>query len=377
VVEPQTAVGSNDVRSVVFQLLDEYEAAGGRGADDYAAEPLLHPMAEGKHLLTLATLRRAGLIGAVDLRRRAQAGLERLRATSLARPRGGVAWGLGFPFRTAPADEPYVITSAIVTAGLAALFGEVKGAQLSATEELLAGALRWLTAGVPRTRRDGHWVPVYSPTLRFPVNNVTAYWSGVVTDCQRLSVPVPRPTCDPQKAASAVLDRWSAAIGWRYDDTSRRVDLLHTCYIGAGLIRALPAESERIDRLLLSAVSQFRGPDGWYDRFDAEPFEELLARPAAWRDRTVRVLGAVAQVGFDRPARAWSVGEMLVLAAERSAAPVVGPVWEAHLRPLWTMAVHEHVPAPSFRHSMHLAHGLASALAAVRAARGRAARSGA
>ena len=79
----------------------------------------------------------------------------------------------------------------------------------------------------------------------------------------------------------------------------------------------------------------------------------------------IRLHGKHALVGFLKPARPWSLGEALVVAAELAADPTSGSLWRPRLRPAATAAIEAIPDAGGPRHAMHLAHGLAATFAAL------------
>lgn len=131
----------------------------------------------------------------------------------------------------------------------------------------------------------------------------------------------------------------------------------------------LPERADEFDALLLEDVLQFRGGAEWLDRYDIFPLADLLDGSAPGLRRPARISGSHALVGFDARARTWSMGELLVLAAAATARPVAGNYWSGQLLALARQAAEAWLPDPRARHSMHLAHGLASALSALRARR--------
>lgn len=363
---PTQFLGADAIRTAALHLLRQYETAGGKSVDDYFETPQVHPMAEGKYLSALAALQRTGTVK--DITGRMRQSVIRLEQTAVPQSKG-LAWGLGFPFREASAAEPYVITTCIVITGLMDAIQVADGEDRDRLVGLAGDALTWLREGAARESWEGIDVPTFSQSIPEVVFNVVAQWSHVLIRAQNLDV-LPssgeRQPDDYYRAATTVLAEFQSNVGWTYGKLSTRSDLLHTCYIGNALLQALPDRREQIDRTMLVATTQFLSPHGWFDRFDVLAAEEAMARPWPWNGRTHRFLDDTVLLGFDRPARPWSVGELLVLAAASSADGSTSHFWTTQLRPMATLAVGKAFGAKAFRHSMHLAHGLTTVLESLR-----------
>lgn len=365
---PIRVLGADAIRTAALYLLRQYEAAAGKSADEYSEAPQLHPMAEGKYMSSLAALQRTGAVKADYITRHIRHSLARLEGTAVPQ-RTGIAWGLGFPFREASAEEPYVITTCIVVTGLLDAMELADGDDRVRLAELVKDALSWLLDGARREPWNGIDVPTFSQSIPEVVFNVVAQWSYVLTRAQNLGV-LPSSgggqTGDHREAATTVLDQFRPNVGWTYGALNTRLDLVHTCYIGNALLHTLPERRDQVDRALLVATTQFLSPHGWFDRFDLVDAAEAIARPRLWSAGTHRFLDDATLFGFDRPARPWSVGELLVLAATSASGGSTSQFWATQLRPVATLAVGRYLGTKPFRHSMHLAHGLAVVLEALR-----------
>ncbi|MFW6237461.1 MAG: hypothetical protein ACOC3F_03670 [Desulfosudaceae bacterium] len=165
------------IRSTLLDVIEAHERCGGRGRDDYFDEPIVHPMAEGKYLSTLATLHETRLLSADRMRSHADAALERLAATSVATAPDEAAWGLGFHRADTEPDEPFVVTTAIVASGLLDL-PDGLGADMA------TAACTWLDRVAPRTNVevDGGRASLhlYSPSMPVLIVNAVAVAAAVL-----------------------------------------------------------------------------------------------------------------------------------------------------------------------------------------------------
>lgn len=354
-IDRSEMVSVNVLRDATLELTAAYEEAGGVSpADDYDDEPRVHPMAEAKYVLALAELATVGAVSAATVERRLAGSLERLEALSVRPTPQTRAWGLGFSVHDLPPDEPFVITTSMVVHALqqvAAVAPEHLGARVTTLRDEAVG---WLLDGVGRAEVDGVRVPQYSPGLELPAYNVAAYWAGTLIGA--LGATHPR-AAEVREVASTVLRARIPGVGWTYEPGSARADLLHTGYIGWGLLEALPRDAE-LEDAVLGALLQFSGVPLWEDVFDVFELDDALGGARVGR-RAMRIVDDHLLAGFDKPARSWSVGEALVLLATLGSSTRLSEFCYQHLRTLSSQVVDRYLPDNRFRHSMHLAHGLA------------------
>jgi hypothetical protein len=347
-----------NVRAAVTGLLDAYREADGYSVDDYHAEPVQHPMAEGKYLLACSEMHACGLMPDRELKSRAEESLQRLAAHQVVTP-AGTGWGLGFAWAGEPADATYAITTAIVLQGLQTLHQRTPQLLPPGWSDILHGAVAYLL-DLRLVSVGKQTLVTYSPTKQDLTYNVTAMWCGALAQAVG---PGHGHRDHVRNVALSLLGARVSGAGWPYGPTSGRVDLVHTCYTYAGLMAALPDRIDELDLWLLEDLLRFRGTGGWLDRYDVYPLEQLLDGSARSIRRTAKIAGEHALIGFDVPARAWSLGELLVLAAQASRRPAAGGYWRALLPVFARETVEGWLPEERARHAMHLAHGLACVVA--------------
>lgn len=352
------------VREAVIELLGTYRDADGYSPDDYHPDSLQHPMAEAKYLLACSEMHACGLMRDAELKEIAQESYGRLAAHQVVTD-SGIGWGLGFAWGDERSDATYAITTAIAVNALHTLQRRAPHLVPPGWSHMLERAVAYLLA-LRLSPAGGQTLVEYSPTKSDLTYNVTAMWCGALFDA--LGPGHPRAGHIRDVAASLIGGR-IAGGGWPYGPASARVDLVHTCYIYAGLLLALPDRAEELDLWLLEDALRFRCGPTWLDRYDIYPLGDLLSGSAPGLGRPAQISGGNGLVGFDVPARAWSIGELLVLAAAASRRPATGRYWASQLVRLARAAIDGWLPEPRARHAMHLAHGLASVLAALRAQR--------
>lgn len=356
------------IRSTLLDVIEAHERCGGRGRDDYFDEPIVHPMAEGKYLSTLATLHETRLLSADRMRSHADAALERLAATSVATAPDEAAWGLGFHRADTEPDEPFVVTTAIVASGLLDL-PDGLGADMA------TAACTWLDRVAPRTNVevDGGRASLhlYSPSMPVLIVNAVAVAAAVLARAGLGG--------DTEPPTRWIVDRHVPGVGWPYADDSPRVDLVHQCYVLNALLEL--AGPELVEPAAMQVLGRFKDRTSFIDKLTLfptddpadEPPDTVLANAASFAHHP----GDGWLVRDPDPARDWSVGELLVLLARLQIEGRRRRYWATMLRRTLTvaadrMAVHaepgddlSHRP----RHAMHLAHGAASAVASLRSSR--------
>ncbi len=344
----------NRVRAEATRLLDEFEAAGGSSPDPYRAEPVFHAMAAGKYLGAMAALVRTGLLSPTKAAARAAPVLGRLGAARLDNPGGGgAAWGLGFEWGERPADEPYLVTSAVVARGLA----EWRAALGDATQDagLADAALEGIASWVRRWQApcsDGGSLPAYSRSLRLPVYNAAALAQAVLLDF------LPEARAAAAEGLHAIWRRREPGLGWCYDDRNGTIDLVHQAYLLRSM-RAIVAEPEWSAEAL-TVMGHFEGVGEWRDALflGDEP-------PAAADARWARRHGRRWLLAGEKRARLWSLGESLATLAPRPGASATRG-WDVRLAALADNLLRRLAADPQeagyFRHGMHAAEGLARML---------------
>ncbi|WKB51080.1 hypothetical protein [Eleftheria terrae] len=352
----------NDLRTLLSGLLEQFEASEGRSPDAYWEAALFQPMAAGKYLSAVTTLVRTGLLKAEVAGRRLRWSLPTLRQAAVPSPGGeGCSWGLGFSWRELPATEPFLITSALVTRGLcdaaAALPQEREVVDLA--EQALRGLDSWCTRWLAHDAQTGDAIPAYSPGIRRAIYNAAAVAWSVLLDH--------RP--ERQREAAEGLSRlWACRMpgaGWCYEAGNGVVDLLHQAYLFGAMRSVVSADD--IEPHMLSTFSQFSASTTWLDVVHVVEHQPLGQIGHRW----ARHAGAHWLVLDARPARLWSLGELLRVLSEAATAGQsahwltrAGGVAADVLRRAGAPGEREMVFG---RHTMHLAHGLAAYIAAKRA----------
>lgn len=348
------------MRARLNDLLSAYEAASGVSSDAYSAAPTFHPMAAGKYISTLVELHHARLISTVSVEKRTSQVLQSLASHAVAPPPSiaGLCWGLGFGRHGLPPDEPYLITSAIVTRALASLNEVLPGNHLC-SELREAGSMAlgdWCQGWqVPIAGDGAESLPAYSRGIRRPVFNAAAMAWSVLIDF----VPQHR------AAASAGLNLlWAQRIpglGWSYEPGSPVIDMLHQAYLYGSMKSALAVEA--IARDAASSIGQFASGDVWIDGLHLVDDVDV---PVQGRRMWFRLHPPHRLAVDPRRARLWSIGELLVLVSEIAAYQALQNPWlqrAAAIADMVTNRLASHDGETCFaRHTMHAAHGLAAYL---------------
>lgn len=294
-------------RRALEVVVRRFAEAKGRGPDEYCDADRIHPMAEGRFLSTLASMRRIGGFDEAELRVQAEASVARLGGKEIPVDSERAGWGLGFEWKGTGADEPFVITTCIVVEGLEAIrpvIGEPGGGLLDRGRSWLRRPPREWEVELGPVR-----VPTFSPGMRRTPWNVLAAWTSHLEDG------------DPRRESvrRAVASARVPGLGWCYDPDSDRLDLLHQGYTIAGIEDG--HDEDLVAGWILEALAGFSAPGGWVDKLD------VVDEPAA-RDLRGRPGFLVHPYGEGRhlvthptPARDWSLGESLRLASRRSTDP--------------------------------------------------------
>lgn len=355
-------------KAAALALTEAYDAGEGAGTDDYWSPPIVHPMADAKFLKALVALRRAEIIGDGSFRRSAAAAVARLARSAVAGYGGGIGWGLGFAWQEHPADEAYLITTALVVRGLSDLRG--CGGLDAGEDDLAARGVVSLLAW-PRMALGGLEFPVYSAGNPRPIYNAGCQWLAALAELGRIDESGVR----REDFAAVIGDAFVPGYGWPYEPGSARIDLLHACYVVEAL--AVFGGAGDWKAPLLEIATGFRTAIGFCDAFDRLDWQAALARPSARHLRFCRGF-AVEELG--KPARAWSMGELLSCLSGRMRPEA--PALRAMARDVVLDILDRFAPEDRggalyvkgrmlARHAMHVLHGLAEFLRAARNAAGR------
>lgn len=359
-------ISATELRACIDGRLQAYEAANGVGPDAYCEAAASHSMADGKFLQALAVMRRSGILSANQFEARSLNACARLEAQALDFGQGR-AWGLGFPWRDMTAAEPFLITSAVVTRGLldARTEGVAAPALAGLLEQATAGLRSWFSELSLPTPDGGLAVPAYSPSIREPIYNAAAYASSTLHLCAAA-----QPGTAGQAPATAPLLEWVrtrrvAGLGWKYAADNPVVDLLHQQYILNALADVDGIAS--VESEALEMVGQFAGPCCFADAIRCVAGPDAQLRDIPW----LRPLGSGQIELLPKPARLWSLGELLVLVARLGGGATRPDAWmRLGTRLAETIVQRLNDPADAEgtypRHAMHALHGLACQLALLR-----------
>lgn len=350
-------------RRVLDGLLDTYAVNDGVSADAYCATPQWHAMAEGQYLQAVTEAARCAMISKPSALQLLEAGCERLAAGANQRARGDFAqWGLGFAFKNAPADEPYLITSALVTCALADVVNSFP--ELELATDLLSEAVLGLERfdGAPWSGLDIKGpIPFFSPHIREHVDNTICVWALALHQAAAIDG---RPSPDvAESVARHILARRVPETGWAYSASEPVFDLVHQSYIIKGLADILgsaPVETQAIE-----TFSLFKSGEGYIDTVRASDTANAVDSfvRSSILDLTFR--GGHALIIRRTSARLWSLGALLACMGNFALIGAQPAFWRAAIRRFRLDGLNI-TAGKDFRQEMHLAYGLATCLRALR-----------
>ncbi len=357
---------SSELRLCIEKNLHSYEKKQAVGPDAYSDSLQSHPMADGKYLQALAVLRSTGLISKPHFQQRSLDACARIEKSAI-KLEEGVGWGLGFSLRNLSSTEPFLITTAIVTRGL--LDCHHQGLASDRAVNLLstgaAGLVVWIRNNSVLVN-EKYSLPVYSPNIREPIYNAASYAFGTLKLIDKSKGRAPS-NIDTLDVMGWISSCRVAGLGWPYSPTSPIVDLLHQCYILNSLADVFGVQS--IEKECAEMLGQFAGPCCFSDAIRLVMSKEELSskRDIPW----LRSIGDFQLELLPKPARLWSLGELLVLLSRLGEEGESSEAWVRQARQVAEMivsrlSVEDDEEARYLRHTMHAVHGLASYLALLR-----------
>lgn len=360
---------AEDLRVAINSGLAAYEAVDGVGPDAYCASPAYHPMADGKCLRVLAVLHRSKLLSGSHFAARVLRICERLEEVATAGIDDAWSWGLGFSWRDLPATEPFLITSALIVRG--ALDCQREGGCPERLQRLVDNGKRalgrWPRDLACPVGEEGLSLPAYSPGICAPIYNAAAYCYATLKVADDLD-PGTGFGATWQPSLEWIRSRRVTGLGWPYSPTNLVVDLLHQCYILNAMADAFGTKS--VEAATAEMVGQFASPCCFADVIHWQ------AAGDTWSDdrdiRWIRPLGKGSIEVLAKPARLWSLGELLVVVSCLAAEGERSEAWLRLGRRI-AESILEHLSSPEHverqypRHLMHALHGLGCYLALLRA----------
>lgn len=174
----------NIAHTYLANALAAIEAADGLGVDHDCPDLIAHPMADGRILSTVASMRALGLITQAEHDDYAAACADRLSENSVELA-GGLAWGLNFATPGSPADDPFIVTTAMIAEGL-----HETQPNAPLTEDATIALNNWPQGVDPVS---GLTLPMYSPTRAEYYPNNVSMWAavriGLGTDPAEFTIP--------------------------------------------------------------------------------------------------------------------------------------------------------------------------------------------
>ncbi len=352
----------------IDKQMNVFEENNGTSIDAYSDELCYHPMAEAKYLASLSALFSANMMSEPLFDKKVKQSIDRLNEHSVMLEGGFIAWGLGFQFRDYPVDEPFLITTAIIASAMVSVV-DVGGEKSIATKQLervVKTLLFWLEEKKTDTG-DGIRIPEYSPGISEPIFNSAAYAIAAVREASRLmKVSISdRAISDHDSCMKWINGYYLARLGWPYSPNNPRVDLLHQAYIlnSYATMDGVPS----IEQKSIDLIGQFNSSIGYIDSGISHSETNGLF------DKNIPVLRMVGDTYFEvvpKPARLWSLGELLVLVARLAEGGEHKQAWLAYGRKLsaFIMEILDsgHPETNFLRHTMHALHGLSAHLSVMR-----------
>lgn len=349
------------LRELLTVLFEQYETTHGISCNAYCDTPQWHAMAEAQYLEAVVISHSTGLLSSSQAKQRAKASVARLQVGALHRVDGVFAqWGLGFRWQSFPSNEPFLVTTALVTRALIAAEGLADCTDMA--REGLAGLARLPHVEV---MIDGEAVtlPVYAPSLPEVVENTVALWAQVIRSSHALSESGTEVLSDANRALDWLSGRLVPGLGWAYSSTRPVFDLMHQVYILEGLFNY--SRVTEIDERAIEVFAGFRTGSGYIDSLTLTSRDKALESAERSGDQYPVFRGNHVLSARADPARFWSLGGMLGSFALFAQHSERRGYWLSQIRRFPIQMLPERFGA-DFRQEMHLARGAALALKALR-----------
>jgi hypothetical protein len=355
------------IRALLDELISNHAINQGVGPDAYCEQPTAHPMADAKFLTTICQCYDSGIVGksrAISLIRPAVMRLGN-QAVPLPQAKDGlIGWGLGFNWEKHGYSDkdPLLINTSIVMEALHLLF--LRGLLPDNFLPLYLTAkssLMWWGQEAVVAPPGGVALPVYGLNkYREPVLNSAAYCLSVnaIMEPSHHEIIMPK--------IEYIISQYKEGAGWNYSYNNQVIDLLHQWYIIVSIAKSINIKG--IEPNIRNVIGQF----GNFHRFlDVAVWIEKKKDIESIYDLglvLIRDVGSGVLALKPKPARLWSLGEMLVGLSRLCEANPQNPLWSRYAQLVINEIWNSHAMLESEewhfpRHAMHIAHGLAAFIA--------------
>lgn len=350
------------LRNLLSSVLHLYEKNHGISGDAYCKIPQWHAFAEAQYLEAIAICHSAGLLSGSEASKRASAAVARLRDGALHREPGVFAqWGLGFGWQDFSADQPFVITTALVTRALIAAQGLTKSTDLAC--EGLAGLER-----MPRVEimgKEAFSVPISYPSCDDIVDNCIAVWAQVVLAVDNHLSPGLVVKRDAMQALHWLNSRFVPKLGWVYSATRPTLDLVHQAFILEALQCCRAWSEVDMEEHAIEVFAGFRAGEGYIDIMKLVNRNTAIELAERSTCSYLSFRGDHILSVSSNPARLWSLGSMLGSFGLFAMTGTRSLYWKMQIRGFPISMIPKDLGI-DFRQEMALARGLALALYALR-----------
>jgi tetratricopeptide (TPR) repeat protein len=295
--------------------IEMYEFTQGNSSDFYHEEVVYHPMAEGKYLSCIASMRRSQLISTSQHNKLLADSVKRLTQClkSSKSKSDKTLWGLNFKYKHLDENEYYVITNSIILLGLLSNYVFTDSQEIiSNIQAKLASEL--LNFEKHEIKHESHkfYVPTFSKNLNDIVYNSIAMWAKSLYLYQ--SIADQNANKDFHPIANWIISKSHKNYGFPYSESNSRIDLLHNSYIIYSLLTL--SSIDWVESIAIKALSPFIYWDKVIDIIDLKNINN--AKIANYNFQSMRYLldsdSGNLFYFMDKPARNWSLGESLLVA---------------------------------------------------------------
>jgi len=352
---------SKKVRCFIDDYLAMYESKEGYGIDTYNKFETQHAMAEAKYLECVSSLYRCSLISKDNVIKKIDLSLKRLENIAIQHFQGTYSWGLGFSYKEYTSFEPFLITSSLVLRALQSIDRIGLGSN-DIEVKAVKGLNLWMNHYTINMgpSHDDTIMPYYSPNLKEPIFNAAAY--GLATLKNNSSIDF---LFDLDKSLKWMYSQYIPNLGWAYDTKSNVIDLLHQGYLLNAFLDAYGGK--KVEDIGVSILSNFAGSYCFSDVLHLVLNEEQKAKSSNW----IRKVGLYEIEVLSKPARLWSIGEVLVFVSRMTRDVSCTQRWKYLSNDLAMKCIKmlesEELNEKEYpRHYMHAMHGLTEYLEMLR-----------
>jgi hypothetical protein len=362
--ETKSNTFSSRLLNNIYSLLNYYEKCHYKGADAYFHSEIVHPMAEGKYLLSLNELNYCGLLSKNIFRTKVVKSIQRLEKIRLKTKDQNYLWGLSFKWNDFSAEEPFLITNCVIVDGLLSIAEKNDIPEVNAyIDKCIFSMDKYM-----RNNSDIYGLPLYSPNISETIFNPAIYAYSLMYRAHKIKLIKMLPN-KFKSSVGLIKSNFIEGVGWPYGPTNNVIDLLHQSYIINAFIK-LDSPAKEIEKYMYSCLHTFKNTilnDKAIIDSQIETLDFLTKRSPF----IIKEAKNAKVIVYPNKARLWSMGEIVLCLSNLIQNSKNNKKWGPIMKKIVAEILDDNdlkkdISMTYPRQYLHLVHGLTSCISTLR-----------